>query len=294
MPDLWMPGAERLPIGDVAPTDGGPAKAIAHITWDRNASRAKPQDLVPYANLRSYFAENASGRAVAPHLLWDPFTGQTAQFFPANSRSLSLKDGPGGTRTNRAGSVVIQVEALFFPWCRVKGKVYESLVNTPCEGWDKLCDWAASWGVADSWPMGRPTGFTGKRDEKIWSTRGGWFAHAHVPENDHTDPGSWPGFPADPKPPAGSSGTKQYETFPGTAWFIKGRRSPVVARMHDRLVAVGCDRYKSGTNKDTIGSGDVASYEAFQRKLGFTGSAATWPPGPASWSKLKVPKAPKG
>ncbi|MEU3520633.1 hypothetical protein ABZ770_36170 [Streptomyces sp. NPDC006654] len=48
---------------------------------------------------------------------------------------------------------------------------------------------------------------------------------------------------------------------------------------------------KSSSNKDTIGSGDKASYEAFQRKLGFTGSAATWPPGPASWAELKVPKA---
>ncbi|MFJ8508646.1 peptidoglycan-binding protein [Streptomyces avermitilis] len=87
------------------------------------------------------------------------------------------------------------------------------------------------------------------------------------------------------QPPA-----KQYEPFPGAAWFSMGRKSPVVARMHDRLVAVGCNRYKSSANKDTIGSGDVASYEAWQRLQGFTGSAAKWPPGKTSWEALRVPK----
>lgn len=70
-----------------------------------------------------------------------------------------------------------------------------------------------------------------------------------------------------------------------------GRKSPVAARMHDRLAAVGCNRYASSANKDTLGSGNVASHEAFQRKLGFTGPAAKWPPSPASRSKLKVPKS---
>ncbi|WP_328981787.1 peptidoglycan-binding protein [Streptomyces mirabilis] len=94
--------------------------------------------------------------------------------------------------------------------------------------------------------------------------------------------------PKDPGP-AGPP-AKQYEPFPGSAWFSMGRKSPIVARMHDRLVAEGCNRYQSSANKDTIGSGDKDSYEAFQRKLGFTGTAATWPPGPASWAELKVPK----
>ncbi|WP_327132026.1 peptidoglycan-binding protein [Streptomyces sp. NBC_01343] len=281
MSDLWMPGAERLDIGDHAPTDGGTAKAIAHITWDRNASRQAPQDLVPFPALRDYFT--GGGRASAPHVLWDPFTGRVTQFIPANSRSKSLVDAPGGTRTNRAGSVVIQVEALFFPWCRVNGKTYESLRDTPCKGWEELHAWVASWGVASSWPMGKPTGFVSKRDERIWRIRSGWYGHAQVPENDHTDPGSWPDFPTDP-------GTSKYEPFPGAPWFTEGRQSPVVARMHDRLVAEGCDLYRSSSGKDTIGSGDVASYEAWQRKQGFTGSAATWPPGRTTWDALRVPK----
>lgn len=88
-----------------------------------------------------------------------------------------------------------------------------------------------------------------------------------------------------PPPPA-----PHYQPFPGGGWFTMGRRSPIVAAMHDRLVAVGCGRYRTTSNKDLIGSGDVASYQAWQRKLGFSGAAATWPPGPTSWNKLQVPK----
>lgn len=129
MPDLWMPGATRLDIGDHQPTDGGPAKAIPHITWDQNASAAAPLPLVSYERLVSYFS--GSGKGVAPHILWDPFGGRFTQFVPATSRSKSLVDLSGGTRTNRAGSVVIQVEALFFPYCEVGGTVYPRLVDTP-------------------------------------------------------------------------------------------------------------------------------------------------------------------
>ncbi|MFC4609710.1 peptidoglycan-binding protein [Streptomyces maoxianensis] len=92
----------------------------------------------------------------------------------------------------------------------------------------------------------------------------------------------------EPQKPA--SGAKTYQPFPGAAWFTMGRKSPIVARMHNRLVAVGCGRYQSSANEDVIGSGDVASYEAWQRRCGHTGSAATWPPGKATWNALRVPK----
>ena len=92
----------------------------------------------------------------------------------------------------------------------------------------------------------------------------------------------------------GAAAAPAYEPFPGAAWFTTGRRSPVVAAMHDRLVAVGCDRYRSTENKDVIGSGDIASYEAWQRKYntehhkGWTGDALKWPPGRETWNALHV------
>ncbi|MFD4133503.1 peptidoglycan-binding protein [Streptomyces goshikiensis] len=283
MPELWLPGAARLDIGDHAPTDGGPAKAIAHITWDDNGTAEHPLPLAPYEDLVGYFGRNPDGRRVAPHVLWDPFVGRFTQFVPADSRSKSLADAAGGTRTNRAGSVVIQVETLFFPYCRWNGTTYARLVDTPCKGWGALNAWIRDWGVPDTWPMGRPTSFTSHRSESVWRSRAGWYAHAHVPENDHTDPGSWPAFVDAPTPPA------RYEPFPGAAFFTAGRRSPIIAAMHERLVAVGCDRYRTHTDLDVWGSGDVASYRAWQQKLGYTGADADGRPGPTSWNRLQVP-----
>jgi len=97
--------------------------------------------------------------------------------------------------------------------------------------------------------------------------------------------------PPAPKPaPAPAPAPVEYEPFPGASWFHIGRDSAIVGRMHERLVAVGCDHYRSSLAKNLIGSGDVASYEAWQVKCGFTGAAATWPPGQESWDRLKVPK----
>ncbi|MFE2378327.1 peptidoglycan-binding protein [Streptomyces sp. NPDC059398] len=206
MSELWMPGAQRLDTGDHAPTAGGPAKAVAHITWDKNATAAEPADLVPYERLADHFGRTATGKAAAPHLLWSPFTGRFTQFTPATSRAKSLVDREGGTRTNRAGSVVIQIEALFFPYCRVDGKVYAKLTDTPCKGWADLNGWVKSWGVPDTWPMGRPADFTSHRRESTWEHAAGWYGHSQVPENDHQDPGSWPEFAAHARKSAADGG----------------------------------------------------------------------------------------
>lgn len=287
MVDLWMPGAQHLDIGDHQPTDGGPAKAIPHITWDRNATAAKPADLVSYEDLRSYFS--GSGGGVAPHVLWDPFTGRVCQFVPANSRSKSLVDLAGGTRTNRAGSVVIQIEGLFFPYCRVGGKVYAELIDTPCKGWSELHAWVHSWGVPDAWPNGRPENCT--RDERTWETEAGWYPHAAVPENNHQDPLSWPAFPAAPKPP--KPATKPKVSLAHVIYAAK--HDPAAAQGHTSyknevlLVekALAAEKLLASQYVDgSYGTKTVSAYAAWQRKLGYTGSAADGIPGQTSLTKL--------
>ncbi|MFC5802816.1 peptidoglycan-binding protein [Streptomyces formicae] len=134
-----------------------------------------------------------------------------------------------------------------------------------------------------------------------WQKFTGWCGHQHVPENDHGDPGSMNfarvielareagANPPAPKPPAPVPARPKYEPFPGAAFFRSGQRSPIIAAMHKRLVAEGCNRYRSHANSDLWGSGDEASYASWQRKLGYRGSDADGTPGKTSWDKLKVP-----
>ncbi|GAA2740594.1 hypothetical protein GCM10010440_08300 [Kitasatospora cinereorecta] len=189
MPDQHLPGAE-LHLLDDAPMNGdGGARVIWHITWDKNATAAAPADLVPFDNLVGYFTGSGSGEA--PHLIWNPFTGRIAQLFSATSRSKSVINAPGGVETNRKGDICIQIETLFFPYCRVDGHVYATVADTPCVGLDRIMAWLRSWGVPDVWPMGPPD-WNSHRDAHIWDTQPGHYGHSQIPENDHTDPGPMP------------------------------------------------------------------------------------------------------
>lgn len=287
MPELWMPGAQRLDIGDHAPTDGGPAKAIAHITWDRNATAAAPRDLVPYENLRAYFS--GSGKSAAPHVLWDPFTGRIVQFLPANSRSKSLADKAGGTRTNRAGKVVLQIEALFFPYCQFGEEVYAKLTDTPCKGWAELNAWVRSWGVPDVWPMGKPVDFQSRRSESTWRAEAGWYAHAHVPENDHQDPGSWPAFVGAPAEPVTERPVVDFSKVRDAALADPPKKgTPVsyagVKVVEDALVKEGL--LARSLADGHFGTATVQAYALWQRRCGWSGTDADGIPGKASLTKL--------
>ena len=82
------------------------------------------------------------------------------------------------------------------------------------------------------------------------------------------------------KTPAGAPGSGSgsgsakpaYQPFPGAEWFRKKPRSAIVTAMGKRLVAVGC-----------------SAYAQWQRRLGYTGSAADGWPGAKSWAALRVP-----
>ncbi|MEU0979003.1 peptidoglycan-binding protein [Streptomyces griseus] len=103
--------------------------------------------------------------------------------------------------------------------------------------------------------------------------------------------------PAPTKPPATKPPTPakpKCEPYPGASFFLNGNRpalgkkSPIFTAMGKRLVAVGCGKYKVGPGPE-LGKADVDSYEAWQRKCGYTGTAAKWPPGKTTWDKLQVP-----
>ncbi|MET8693644.1 peptidoglycan-binding protein [Streptomyces bauhiniae] len=283
MPDLWMPGAARHAVGNTGAMNGGPARAVWHIT-----SNAKDWT---YKNELGWFT--GGGREVAPHLLWDPFTGQIAQFFPADSRSLSLQNA-GTVKTNRTGKYCVQIETVFTAGETVNGKRYATVRDTPCKGLDQIMGWLRSLGIPDTWPGGAPTAFA--RDTvslSTWLAEPGHFGHNQVPGNSHVDPGPMPNLAAIGKTQTTkpSTGKPKYEPFPGASFFRSGHRSPVIAAMHKRLVAEGCNKYASSADADVWGSGDERSYAAWQRKLGYAGADADGKPGPTSWAKLHVPNS---
>ena len=90
----------------------------------------------------------------------------------------------------------------------------------------------------------------------------------------------------------GSMGVRVgFVTYPGASFFVMGRRSPIIAAMHDRLMAEGCNGYQTQTDKDVWGTGDVRSYALWQNKCGFFGPVdADGIPGRTTWDRLKVPR----
>jgi hypothetical protein len=191
MPELWMPGATRHALGNEGAMNGGPARAVWHIT-------SNDKDWT-FANELGWFT--GGGADVAPHLLWDPFTGEVAQFFPADSRSLSLQND-GAVKTNRTGRYCIQIEVVFTEGEIVNGKRYATVRDTPCKGLDQIMAWLRSLGIPDVWPGGAPTGFV--RDTVTagkWLDEGGHYGHNQVRGNSHIDPGPMPDlFASSPAP----------------------------------------------------------------------------------------------
>ncbi|MGV9938526.1 peptidoglycan-binding protein [Streptomyces sp. NPDC003401] len=77
--------------------------------------------------------------------------------------------------------------------------------------------------------------------------------------------------------------------FPGTQFFHKGQRSPVIASMGRRLVKEGCGKYRTGPGPEWTDA-DRQSYAAWQHKMGFEGAEADGIPGRNSWDRLRVPE----
>ena len=280
MVDLWMPGATRHALGNTGVMDGGPARAVWHITSNEHDWT--------FANELGWFT--GGGSSVAPHLLWDPFTGEVAQFFPADSRSLSLQNA-GDVRTNRTGVYCIQIETVFTAGETVGGKTYATVKDTPCKGLDGIMAWLRSLGIQDVWPGGAPTGFV--RDTvslDTWLKLGGHYGHNQIPGNSHVDPGPMPStmFASAPSKPATPKVSLAHVV-------AAARKDPQAAQGHTTyraevlLVekALQAEKLLAAQYVDgSFGSLTVNAYARWQKRLGYSGSAADGVPGMTSLKKL--------
>lgn len=93
--------------------------------------------------------------------------------------------------------------------------------------------------------------------------------------------------PSSPKP--APKPKPVYAPFPGVGFFRLGKRHPLITEMGKALVKAGYKGYKQGPGPEFTRA-DIKAYAWWQRKLGYSGSAADGYPGPDSWKKLKVAK----
>ena len=178
---LWFPGATRSPQPGAVKLDTSlPPRVTWHITSDVDPGKTQPQ----FAGVAAYL-KNAQ---YCPHLMWDPFTGEVEQYYPANVGARALK------AWNEDGARHIQIEVLFSRGAYRNGKQYWTLAETPLKGFTQIVQWLDSHGIPRTWPMGTPPpiGQSGSRDVNIWNMKGGHYGHSQVPGNDHTDPGTFP------------------------------------------------------------------------------------------------------
>lgn len=168
---LWLPGAERIPGPHSAGLPMLRNNARRAITWHRTGGGS-------YASNRSYLVQEA----FEPTILWEPWTGQFGQFFPADRGGYALKH-VGDPATNTFGTIHVQVEVVD------RGSSVH-LTDTPMKGWAAFRSWLHAWGIPETLPAGPmlPLGAHKSATTAVWG-RSGHFGHCHVPENDHTDPG---------------------------------------------------------------------------------------------------------
>jgi len=236
--------------------------------------------------------------AAEPQVIYDPDSDLLGQFGPLTQSGRALKND-GTRRTNREGRVNIQVEVLgkaSSPW--TKGFDPAAKPN-----YRKLLAGMRAHGIPNVWPAGKPPATAaaaakGSRSRTTWQTKGGHYAHAHVPGNDHWDPGAIdttivPGkaTPDSGSTPGTDTGTTpapavDKDAFPGSSKFGPGANNAYVTRLGQMLIQRGGRRFYAQGAGPRWSTSDKNATRAFQQAQGWTGADADGIPGATTWQLL--------
>lgn len=236
--------------------------------------------------------------AAEPQVIYDPDSDLLGQFGSLTQSGRALRND-GTRRTNREGKVNIQVEVLgraSAPW--TKGFDPASKPN-----YRKLIAGMRAHGIPDVWPAGKPPATAaaaakGSRSRTTWQSKGGHYAHAQVPGNDHWDPGAIDTTIVPGKPTTDTGSTPGTDTgstpapavdkdaFPGTSKFGPGANNAYVTRLGQMLIARGGRRFYAQGPGPRWSTSDKNATRAFQQAQGWTGADADGIPGATTWKLL--------
>nr|WP_324604765.1 peptidoglycan-binding protein [Streptomyces sp. NRRL F-5135] len=224
----YISGATRFggqSIGGAMDTPGNPPRATWHTT-------ESPAGGNYFTSIAAYLIRVGA----EPQVIYDPVTDRIGQFGPLTQSARALKND-GARRTNREGRVNIQVEVLgraASPW--TKGFDPSAKPN-----FRALLAAMRAHGIPDVWPAGKPPATaalaaSGSRSRTTWQSKGGHYAHAQVPGNDHWDPGAIDTGIV-PGKPTGSTGTEGGASSSGTYTVKKGDTLSTIASRYKTTVA---------------------------------------------------------
>jgi len=183
--DAWMPGAVCLQ----ACYDGGGLRGGApRVVWQTLETDPR------LVSARSA-AERLDELGRAPHLVWNPLSGEIAQLVPVLRAGRSLgADGLLGASAsiahdappvNGEGRLCVQIAVVSF--------AAEPFTSGPMTDLELIIWWLDSWRIPRSWPAGPPgpsrRAHGGQRSRRLWA-RGGHFGGSQVPESGGTGPGA--------------------------------------------------------------------------------------------------------
>lgn len=180
MPDLWFPGAVRIP-----PTNSQKqgltmmGSGERFFTW--HTYEVDPNRLSAEVGAR---ALNAAG--TTPTFCFNPLSGVMAQMLPANKGGYTLRNLWGGVDTNFRGTIHMQVEVIAYA-----AQPFTSYM-TPA-AWATLArfmDWLDTWGIPRVFPAGQPLGSYDAAHKRIAPAASGHYGHSQWREQDHWDPGA--------------------------------------------------------------------------------------------------------
>ena len=285
-------------IGGAMDTPHNPPRVVEHTT-------ESPSGKAYFYSVAAYLIRVGA----EPQVIYDPDSDLLGQFGPLTQSGRALRND-GARRTNREGKVCIQVEVVgraSRPWTNG----FDKAKKPNYRRFEAAC---RAHGVPDAWPAGKPpaTGAAaakGSRSRTTWQTKGGYYAHAQVPGNDHWDPGAidtsivpgkaGPSSGDDPTPTAPSKPATK-DAFPGASKFGPGANNAHVTRLGQMLVKRGGKRFYTVGPGPKWSDADKAATRAFQRAQGWSGSDADGIPGPTTWAYLvdgkgkNIPAAPAG